>query len=477
VEADKRKPVAALWSNRGVNPYVGESMTQIMSTPGWEREVAASANYVRSHGQGNTRLHSYEYALSKVFSDFKEGNTELGEMLRAADLSLQEFIELLCSDDLVTSAIAAGEAAYSIYQKPAVKKFVNSMVSKGYKKIASYFSKPPIVDPVDRVSPGMAHVGADSVNLGYIFGALTNTLPPISDPNDVPKSVFTQRFEGEFNVSANASGACGVIIRSQAFYLALTSAGSSWLAVNNAVGYNPASNNSTGTWAGDVGPLSGSNSMFASARMLGTQVSVRPQVSLTNSQGVYTCGMVNSQLDTSSSFMTNSVYTFDQLSQLPYFAVYDMKTTAYTRSIPDNAGDMARWNNVAGGVMYDSANNTYGSFALILAGAAPSATFTISYSTTYSIQPSKTGNLLLRGTTPGFGAYSQRFVDYLRVRYPDLGMWPHQKVGELYEHLLSLGTDSYSKLIQGASYAYTHQATQTFAGKSYPSGEDDSFLE
>jgi len=142
--------------------------------------------------------------------------------------------------------------------------------------------------------------------------------------------------------------------------------------------------------------------------------------------------------------MTTNIMSFQNLSEIPYFRVCDMKTTTYHRMYPTTDRSVQEWYNASSSV--GSPRPDYSSFGLIVKGADPNATISFRFTLVYSVMPQKSVQNLIRGQIPIMGPYTDFFLEFLRTRFPDIVYWSPKKVLELHRVITSMRTDSYTAL-------------------------------
>lgn len=430
VRLDKSARVANLEKelhNREINTNYGKSIATILS----EDKDASKAKKMMNTMLKNADLNSsavYTAALAKL----KESMTKTNPDLSA--LSLRTFAVLVAEDDLLSAAQTVGSAAYALYQNPQVKLFVDGLVSKGYNAIRDVLFRPATSSALldNNVAPNNA---TDAVSVDHLFGCLTKEVPAVGDPSDIPRLVYTNKLFLNQTLSMNSSGSAGFVINGQGFFTDGSSSTRCFILTNTANSYNPDSSIVTGTWVPQAGPLATSVPLFRVVKFLGIEVKVVPFVSMTAAQGGYVAGVLQDQLSTSSSgsFMNENVMTFANLSQQPGFEVCSMRTTSTSRSIPSIDRTLSTWwgtDTTFGAYRID-----YGSFGLIVKGADPGATLDIQISLTYTLLPDKSAVNIIRGISPPIAPYTNQFMEFLRVRYPDMMLWSQEQVLELYQKL------------------------------------------
>jgi len=315
-------------------------------------------------------------------------------------------------------------------------------------------------DSRDLRSP-VSDYGFDNVDLEHVFCTFSDTVPVTSDPADIPKVVYSSRFEGEYTFTVNANGDGALLLQGQGFWLNGTAQTTPWIATNTAAAYDPNSSLITGTWVyAQAGPLFSSLNLMSQVKLIGLTVDVRPFTSANKTQGGYAAGILVDQLTTNNNTMTQNALNFQYMSALPFFEVCDMKTSTRFASFPSRDPSLAEWWPSSGIPLVGTVRPDYGTFLLVVSGAEPSTTISLRYSLSYSLVPSKDGLLLIRGAVPRMAPYTNIFLEFLRSKYPSIVNWPKTKCVELYKHFKDMNTTSYRKLIENVSYEYDHRMSE-----------------
>lgn len=440
-------------TDKQVNPYYGESPTTI-----WSRNLTKDQRIGkyqelddivdRALARGGYQPGSNKktvYALTKlrdnIFRDYSKEDLP----------SLNEFVDIICADDL--SAIVGGVGmATNLYQtNPVIKDLVDKAIKFGKSKLSQLFNSSQGVNISDDKQLLM-HRGADAVNLEHVFGCLTAPLPAVSDPTDIPKLVYSNSFVYEIILTANSTGSVGFCLDPRMYFVSTAATSRFFTAINNATGYN-AGTGTGGSWSIAPGPLGTSMSSFTQCKLLGFEVEIVPTVSLNQAEGAMVYGTLMDDFDNLNTVgvcPTQSTPTFTLLSQLNNFVVSDLKCgKVYNRVIPTTDRNYLEWIQSSNGT---SINTEYSKFVLLAIGLDPSASISLRFTVKFSILPSIAAQALIRPSIPAMGLYTDYFIEYLRATYPDLPNWSQKDVLEYYESLIALRTDSYSKLTQ-----YSHE--------------------
>jgi len=185
---------------------------------------------------------------------------------------------------------------------------------------------------------------------------------------------------------------------------------------------------------------------------------VTPTTSLNNSEGSYVCGYLPSQISTTTTdAFVSAPLTVAELVQYSGTVVSDMKTINAVRSYPTaelSFGSL--WLTV--GASSSATPSDYGSLFVIMVGCAPGATLSIKVSLQYSLGLAKGINNLILASQPKMGLYTNNYLEYLRLRYPNIQNWPDKEIMALYQKVIASGTCSYKKLIK-IDHDYVHNMT------------------
>jgi hypothetical protein len=430
----------------------GQSISQILAAEAANEFSSRDATRRAYREAGYTRKPTnqvYGYALNKLklsLAAMKEGTVRKA----LEDMSVTHFAEIVACDDLFSVASTVGGALYSAYQNPHVKKFIDHMIAKGRESLSSLFSSGS-TSVSSEYNTQMGNASKEGVSLNHIFSTLTESVPAESDPYDIPKSVFTNRATGDFPVAANASGAFF-------FKLAGRRMAESWSVLNNASAYNPDSGVTTGTFATGNGPLLPSISLISRLKLEGFEIEIIPSTSFNSSQGALVFGFLTSDSYGTDPFGSLNILTFDEASTLPFFRVGDVKQRYTSRMFPTTDTSIPQWTTPT------PTEDFYGTFICIGKGLSASVTVQFRWTLLYSIQPVQSALNLIRGKIPKMGPYTDTFMEWLSVKYPDIVYWPAAEVLKLYRKLQDCGSENYSDLIRVEHlYDHKHIASPTYA--------------
>jgi len=427
------------------NPFAGKTIKEILDDDAYNfqygRKIVNDANL---HGRGDPRLNEYRLALSKAKKIIVANISDAALRGKVSLLTDTEFRTILDLDDPFSMIAAGASAAYGIYKSnPAIKEFIDTAISRGYEKVKHFFTGAPSgrlnQNPND-LRLDQTGKSARAVNIDYTFGRLTELLPGASSPSDIPKMMYTNQASGEFSIQTNTSGNLVLSLNGNGFNGVTTgSAGIDWLCYCAVAAYDPGS--SVAPAAADVansgsGPFAPNAGLAEKWRVLGFEVTVTPTVSNDSSQGSYCCGFFQSETANTPLWQTGMSY--DYLSQMSGMVTSDMKSVTYSRSF--DTGTFAN----SGAA--PNAKQTL-MFALMVAGAASKSRLSIRWSLTYTLMPSRAGELVVRGSIPAMGPYTMAFNDYLRVTFPGIVHWPPADIVRLYQKCKACGTDDYDELV------------------------------
>lgn len=430
-------------SRKKYNPLYGESINVIAADSGLRTKARKVFNE-ESKRLSVPQTQVYKMALAKLHHTMGEKDPNI------ANLSLKEFAVIVSVDDLPTMLLSAGTAAYNLYkQNPTVKTFVDGAISKGYNAVKNLLFSG---SSQRSTPPGMTMMITDEVDavcVGHLFGAITKDVPVVSDPSDIPRLVYTNKIAYNFAVPVNASGNACVFITGPNFASNQSISTPAFIGTNTQNSYNPDSSTTTGGWVYLPGPLGANLANFMRTKFLGMEIIVTPFVSMNASEGGYVAGFVQDQMSTADTgnCPDQNIVTFGIASQLPGFEVNSLKQGGCYRSIPSSDRTIEEWKGTSSANLTLAPRSDYGTFVMIIKGADPSATIDIQLSIAYSVLPDKLAVNLIRGTLPPLAPYTDQFMEYLRVRYPDIMFWPPEKVVALYE-VLSKIRPSYRELVK-----------------------------
>jgi len=301
--------------------------------------------------------------------------------------------------------------------------------------------------------PSTQYSGSSDVNLEHVACALTSIFPPVADPDDNPKAVFTQRATfTQVQTMSNGDGMfgyCGAMFASTG-----TNSTNCFQVVNTAAGYS-ANTGTGGTFVFLPGILSSSVTQFARTKIVGFEIEINPFTSLNTCEGGYICGFFPSEMSSlSAPLLSGTTLGISDLSQIPGFQTYNMKTTAYTRMWPVSTGG-EEWTSVG----FENRNLfDYTTFALIGYGLDASASFNIVGNIVYEVEPAKGAYNLLKGIVPKMGAFTTRFLQFMRNAHPNMVNWPPEEVCKYVERLIGCGSCRYDDLIS-ITPEYQHKHT------------------
>lgn len=436
-------------TDKRLNPYYGETPTKI-----WNKNLSKEEQLIKYQdldnivdealakgGYAPNSGHKLIYALTKLRNSiFKDYSKE--EMP-----SLNEFVDIICVDDLSTIVSGVGMATNLYQTNPVIKNLVDKAIKYGKNKISQIFTSANGSNLSDDKLL-LQHRGADAVNLEHIFGCLAAPLPAISDPSDIPKLVYSNSFVYETILTPNSTGSVGFCLDPRMFFISTAATARFFTAVNNATGYNSGLGTG-GSWTINPGPLGSSITSFTQCKLLGYEVELVPTVSFNQSEGAIVYGILMDDFDNLNTVgvcPTQSTPTFTTLSQLNNFIVTDMKCgKVYNRVIPTTDRNYLEWIQASNGT---SINTEYSKFVLLGLGLDASASISLRFTIKFSVLPSIAAQALIRPAIPIMGLYTDYFFEYLRATYPDLPNWSQKDILNYYECLMNMKTDSYNKLTQ-----------------------------
>lgn len=436
-------------TNKSTNQYYGETPTTI-----WPKGLNKSSQLEKykeldeivdralaNGGYLPNSSHKNIYALTKMRNHLFKDYTK-DEMP-----NLNEFVDIICADDLSTIIGGVGMATNLYQTNPIIKDLVDKAIRFGKNKISQLFNSSQSSNIADDKLL-LQHRGADAVNLEHIFGCLAAPLPAVSDPSDIPKLVYSNSFVYEIILTPNATGSVGFCLDPRMFFISTASVSRFFTAINNATGYNSGTG-AGGSWAINSGPLGGSMGSFTQCKLLGFEVEIVPTVSFNQAEGAMVYGILMDDFDNLNSVgvcPTQSTPTFTTLSQLNNFMVSDLKCgKVYNRVIPTTDRNYLEWIQSSNGT---TINSEYSKFVLLGLGLDVSASISLRFTIKFCVLPSITAQALIRPAIPIMGLYTDYFFEYLRATYPDLPNWSQKDVLNYYEKLMELKTDSYNKLTQ-----------------------------
>lgn len=437
--------------NKKVNRFIGESPGQIIleRKPGETRQIVRNAALDAGYTSAPT-LQVYGYALYKLKDLYASGTTDRDLQRSIDSMSVTDFAQVVACDDLLSVALDAGKSLYHLAQRPAVRSFVGGLLRKGHEKFGDWLNgyAPSTASRDSDLSMGSS--SSDGVSLGHVFSCLTESVPCVSDPADIPKAVYTNRMTTSFTQVVNATGGLFLKLVGARF------ANTGFYTINNATGYDPDSGGVTGTYTLADGPLRSSNTSFSRTKIEGFEIEISPLASLNSVNGAYVAGFLTDDTSSGLPFGSQTVLTFTAATQLPFFRVCDMKTKITSRMYPTTDPSVTQWEAVGTTNIPD-----YSSFFIIVKGASASVSLNFRMTIVYSILPSLAAQNLIRGKIPSMGPYTDIFCEWLRVRYPDIIYWPSAAILALYRKFTELRSTSYTELIKiNHEYQHEHQNYQ-----------------
>jgi hypothetical protein len=322
---------------------------------------------------------------------------------------------------------------------PVLFKFLRKAHKLGYDSVKNVFAMMP-AETIRDQRTSLFGRGARSVNLQYIFGRLTEGVQGVPDPHDLPLKVYVNQCTAEITLTTNVNGNLVAMIHPIGATLASGATnGTRWLTYNNGALYDPDSATVPDVAAtiSEDGPLLPSVPLMEKFSAQGIEVQVKPLVSLTASQGSYCFGV--SQSNWSGNPVWQDAMTYGQLSTVPGFRISDMRTSLTARSF--NSTEWITADN-------DTSFSNEQDMILIVSGAEPGIRINIRWTLTYQVQPSASGNMIIRGELAQMGAYTKIFEDFLRVSYPDIINYSKEEVLALYRKCLSCGSNDYNALTE-----------------------------
>jgi hypothetical protein len=419
----ERKPFSKILEDPKENKFAGQEFKNIYSEYKDTKSMTKSdinkiITNALKHSSGDPKTNVLKQALEKVkrkmAKDLKDTSID--------KLSVYDFAKILDVDDLGAIANAVGGELYSLYNKPIVKAFVDRQLTNGINKLKSLFRSP--ADGISSINTKI-----EAVNVGYIVGALTANFPPESDPSDLPYPVYTNKYTRNYTYTLNINGAGLWIIDPNNIASVSGILTEKWLAFNKDDSFSPQDGTNI-TWdTALASPLGTSVTLIDNLKPLGIEVVVKPIVSNLNNQGQYILGTLQRDKDRFLPYKTQ-VTTWDELSSMIGFNTYSLKQDATTRSYPTSlsfSSDPSK----------NTSSNTdcFGFTILLVDGAAAEASFSISVSVAYSLQPTEIGLVLLRGRVPHMGPYTARFAEFMRIKYPDMCTWDREKMNKYCQRL------------------------------------------
>lgn len=431
------------------NPYYGEQPNNI-----WPKGLSkdkqlllyqnlddvvdkALANGGYAPGSSHKTLYALNKMRNHLFKDYAKDEMP----------NLNEFIDIICADDLSTIVSGVGMATNLYQTNPIIKDLVDKAIKFGKNKISQMFNSTQSTNLSDDKLL-LQHRGAEAVNLEHIFGCLAAPLPAVSDPSDIPKLVYSNSFVYETILTPNATGSLGFCLDPRFYFISTAATARFFTALNNATGYN-AGLGTGGSWTVNSGPLGASMSSFTQCKLLGYEVEIVPTTSFNQSEGAMVYGILMDDFDNLNAIgvcPTQASPTFTTLSQINNFVVSDLKCgKVFNRVIPTTDRNYLEWIQASNGT---NVNTEYSKFVLLGMGLDPSASISLRFTIKFSVLPSVAAQALIRPSIPIMGLYTDYFFEYLRATYPDLPNWSQKDVLNYYEKLMELKTDSYSKLAQ-----------------------------
>jgi len=429
-----------------MNRYFGESFAKVMKSTNesMRRDLIADVN---GQSSGNKQLNTWRLAVHKARKLIRPTLT-LEEQASFEKLTDVEVRDILVLDDPLSTAVSVGSGLYTAYKSPHVKKFVDGLVSRGVEKVTSLWksSSPSPSPSLQTKQPGYLSSGdtTQNVQLDFIFGALTQSLPTLADPFDAPKMVYSNQFSKDITINCNSAGAAVLLIQaSHLFSSNVTATDEAFMAVAHSATYDPYSH-VVPTYVRYPSPLAPSAGLMGRAKVLGLELVVTPTMSAVNNKGAYVVGTFPEAMTNGDDhIMSEEFLTYDDLSTVPGFVISDMKTSVTTRVYPSPDPLGRAFNTVPA---TEQMTMDFHTFVLSIRGAEDGAQLSVKYTLMWSGLPTLDGQVIVRGSLPSYGPHTMFFAEFLRVRFPDIIHWEAPKILDLYQFLKSSGQTSLESL-------------------------------
>lgn len=440
--ATARAGFAGTGENVGFKNYLGlkeankffgmtpQSIAESLLTPDGAIDMAPVRKIVREanfRSKGQPQLNEMRLALEKSRKFITSKVTDADLRGKMSLLSDADFRKLLDVDDPYS------DDSEDYDDQLIVSQIFQKMADYGYKSIHNLMLSSSPLHKHEFTTLGLS--GSDDVNLDWIFGGISASVPCEPSPDDIPNLIFCNDFVQEYTLVANVLGSAGFVLKPENLAYTGSAVDTSYIAYNVAAAFDSFTGIG-GTWNAVISAVATPGEpLFTKVKSTGFEIEVVPITSALNSKGKYVVVSTTTPVN-ESSYPTTIAIGIAAIGRIPWSRTMDMRSPCASRLFEESV-----YKNVDSG-----SSNPENFFIVLMQGCEAGASINIRITQKYAAQVSDQGMSIVKGRMPRLGVYSQKFKDFLRVYYPGITTWNSCDVEKLYRQLKGVGTN-YGELV------------------------------